>query len=103
MLNKGNTYTAEEILTEAGFDTDEIGEIRITIGGLNVNKPNHVINIPEASDDELEVIVGNEVKTLTLGKREKEMTLSKGAQEVRVEEGQIESQKIAERENEKSE
>lgn len=59
-------YTAIEILKMAEIETPEekLGAIAITIGGVNVNTPDHVINIQDAKT--VSVVVGSESKEVTL-------------------------------------
>lgn len=71
-------YTAEELLNEAGFDGDKLGKVRVRIGGIPVNKPDHVINIP-AGSDKIDVLVGQDTKELSFDGDNDERQVSDGA------------------------
>lgn len=62
-------YTALELLTLAGVETPEekIGKFGVSIGGVVVNKPDHIINLQDAKD--VEIIVAKEVYKATLDDR----------------------------------
>lgn len=59
-------FTAIDILKLAGVEKPEevIGATTVTIGGLNVSRVDQVINVAEGNT--VEVIVGNELKTVEL-------------------------------------
>jgi hypothetical protein len=62
-------YTAKEILEAAGVtDTDAVfGKFRCHIGGVVVNRPDHIINVPEAKT--VSVLIGVETEEVTLPER----------------------------------
>lgn len=52
-------YLASEILEKAGVNIEEtVGKVGISIGGINVNTPDHIINVQDATT--VEIIVGAE-------------------------------------------
>lgn len=51
-------YTASEIVALAGVDPKEIGKVRVRIAGLPVNRPDHLVNMGNAT--RASVIVGVE-------------------------------------------
>lgn len=89
-------YTALEVLNsiqdsfpvgEENLTAEEIlGNYRVRIGGIPVNKADHLINVPEATD-ELEVIVGNESYTVDVTENEPERVVSEGAVPVKEAQG----------------
>ena len=78
---KANTkYTALELLTAAKVVKPEtlIGKVRVRIGGLPVNKPDHVINVTPGTT-ELAVLVGQDDYTIAFDGDEAESAVSAGA------------------------
>lgn len=71
-------YTAIEILKLAGVEEPErkLGAVAITIGGLNVNTPDHLINFQDS--EKTQVIVGNDVYDIDVPRTPQ--GLSEGAQ-----------------------
>ena len=63
-------YTSLEILKLAGIENPEsqVGKIGISIGGVTVNTPDHVINMQDAT--EVKVIFGKELLTVELPKQD---------------------------------
>ncbi len=58
-------YLAKEIITAAGKNPDEvIGKVSCNIGGVVVNRPDHILNLQDAKS--VEVIVANEKITVDL-------------------------------------
>lgn len=59
-------YTASELLRIAGVEQpqDVIGSVSVRIGGIAVNRPDHVINLQGAT--EVEIQVANERETVQL-------------------------------------
>ena len=59
-------YTCLEILEKTGIENprEKFGKMGITIGGVNANSAEKVINVQDAT--EVEVIVGKEAFTVTL-------------------------------------
>jgi hypothetical protein len=54
-------YTADELVKKAGFENVEFGKDRVRIGGIRgIVTADHKIKI---NSEEVEVMVGNEVKT----------------------------------------
>lgn len=91
---KANTkYTAIEILTEAGVEhpEDKIGAVRVRIGGLPVNTPDHVINV-SAETTELNIIVGTDELTVPVDEGEEEREISEGARTALDVEGQAQEE-----------
>lgn len=92
---KANTkYTALEVLTEAGFENpgDKIGKFRCRIGGISgIVSPDHVVKF-QTGLKKVDVILGNEVKTVDLDGDAEHSELSEGTEAAK--EGK--SEKIAE-------
>lgn len=63
-------YTALEVLTAAGVENPEsiFGKLGISIGGIVVNTPNHLINI--VGDSKVNVRVGKESIDIDMPERE---------------------------------
>lgn len=80
---KTNTiYTALEILTIAGIEKPEekIGKMRVRIGGIPVNKPDHLVYVSPGSEA-LIIIVGIESFDVSLESGPEEKEISTGARE----------------------
>jgi soluble P-type ATPase len=77
-------YLASEILEKAGVNVEEtVGKVSVRIGGVVVNKPDHVINTQK--ETEVEVIVANEEpKTVQLEAQEKHSTAVKAVLKAKV-------------------
>lgn len=60
-------YLASEILEKAGVNVEEtVGKVGVSIGGINVNTADHIINVQDATT--VEIIVGAEApQTVELG------------------------------------
>ena len=82
---KTNTkYTALEILKEAGIKSPEtkFGKMRVRIAGISgIVKPEHLIKI-QAGTKKIDILVGEEVKSLEFEGDEKASIISKLAKEV---------------------
>lgn len=64
-MKANKKYTALELVTAAGFEDVEFGKIRVRIGGIRgIVTPDHVIRVTPGTT-EIDVMVGNEVKTVT--------------------------------------
>lgn len=76
-------YTAQEIIEMSGLEVPAnlFGGYRLRIGGISVNNPNHLINIP-AGTNTLEVIVGNESFDLDIEESAEDRETSELAMEV---------------------
>lgn len=80
-------YTVGELVTEAGYKPDDVvGKVRVRIGGIPCNDVAKVVTI-QPDTKELEVIVGEEVKTIKFDGEEKETVVSEEAHSVLEEEG----------------
>lgn len=57
-------HTAAEIVALAGIEADVIGKVRVNIGGIPVNRPDHLINVQDAKT--VTLIVGLDEVEVTL-------------------------------------
>lgn len=77
-------YTSSELLKLAGLKPEEVlGKVGVTIGGLNVNKPNHLINV---KSPKIKITAGEKSYDVEVPERETE---SEEVQAVRAEHAKI--------------
>lgn len=58
-------FKAKDILEKAGYEpASKIGKVRVRIGGVSVNDPEHIINVQDAK--EVDILVGIETQTVSL-------------------------------------
>jgi hypothetical protein len=96
MLKANTKYTVEEILTEAGFNPEMVGKVRVRIGGIPVNKHGHIIRIVE--EGKLVVLAGTESKEVDIVEASEELTVSPETKKALEAKGAEMSKKIEERE-----
>ncbi|QDP67651.1 MAG: hypothetical protein Tp172MES00d2C118482111_45 [Prokaryotic dsDNA virus sp.] len=64
-------YLAKEIVAAAGKNPDEvIGKVSVNIAGVTVNKPDHIVNLQDATT--ASVRIGTETTEVTLPTEESE-------------------------------
>lgn len=82
MIKANTRYIAEEILTEAGINAEDvIGKMRVLIGGLTVSALEQVIRIP-ATTESIEIVTGVDSVSLDIEEENEEQELSVGVQEI---------------------
>lgn len=72
-------FTANEIVKLAGADPKLIGKVRVRIGGVSVNKPDHVLNVQDA--ESVMLIVGDKELEAKLPKRDELSAETKAAKD----------------------
>ena len=91
-------FTAAEVVEFAGQDPKKIGKVRVRIGGIPVNRPDHVINFGDAK--KVDLIVGVDSYEAELPSQD---GLSSDAQKVKEKEGRARSKAYAEARKAKAE